>query len=108
MANKTTTATTTTTTAAPGVDGVIAALVADRDARLAAGESVDVSAVQQQITAVRQLEVLRGELAAAVANRDWLRAADVEGHIAFWLRLVPVDAAVLAGLADPAGVPAER
>jgi hypothetical protein len=97
-----------TSAAPPTVDSIIDGLIADRDARLAASEPVDVRAVEQQITAYRQLEVLRGEHAAAVANRDWLRAADVEGHIAFWLRLVPVDAAVFAAAAGPADVPAER
>jgi hypothetical protein len=92
-----------TTSAPPTADSIIAGLIADRDARLAAGESVDVRAVEQQITAYRQLEVLSGEHAAAVANKDWLRAADVEGHIAFWLRLVP--APVDAGIALPVDVP---
>jgi hypothetical protein len=94
-----------TTPPARTTDGIIADLIADRDARLAAGEPVDVSAVEQQITAYRQLEVLRGELAAAVANKDWLRAADVEGQIAFWLRLVPIDLDALAAV-GPVDVPA--
>jgi hypothetical protein len=72
-------------------DDLINALTKSRDDRLAAGELVDVRAVQQEITAHQELARLRERRAAAVKAKDFQVANDLAAQIEHWLRFVTED-----------------
>ena len=72
-------------------EDIIWALTKGRDERLAAGEQVDVAAVQQEIIAHQQLARLREDRAARATAKDWLRVKDIDAQIRHWLRFVAED-----------------
>lgn len=72
-------------------DAIIQDLQARLDGQLAAGEPVDVRAVQQEITAHQELARLRERRAERVAAKDWLAVNAVDALIQHWLRFVSED-----------------
>ncbi|GAB1642532.1 hypothetical protein [Krasilnikovia sp. MM14-A1259] len=77
--------------AARTTDDIIRDLIAGRDAQLAAGEPVDVHAVEQRLIAHQQMARLRTERARRVVAKDWARVADLDAQIGFWRRMVAED-----------------
>jgi hypothetical protein len=72
-------------------DSIIEELRKNRDERLAGGEQVDVSAVEQEIIAHQELARLRERRAAALKAKDWVLANDLGAQIQHWLRFVSED-----------------
>lgn len=72
-------------------DDLINALVKSRDDRLAAGEHVDVRAVEQEIIAHQELARLRERRAAAIRAKEHQLANELVAQIHHWLRFVTED-----------------
>ena len=72
-------------------DSIITDLQKSRDERLAAGEPVDVRAVEQEIIAHQELARLRERRAAAVKAKEHVLVNDLDAQIQHWLRFVSED-----------------
>lgn len=72
-------------------DSIIEDLRKSRDERLAAGEAVDVRAVEQEIIAHQELARLRERRAAAQKAKEYVLAGELDAQIHHWLRFVSED-----------------
>ncbi len=72
-------------------DSIIEGLIKSRDERLAAGETVDVRAVQQEVIAHQELARLRARRAELVKAKEFVTVSEVDAQIQHWLRFITED-----------------